>query len=78
MALISNITGKELIKVIKYLGYKLERQNKGNHRIFTHPNKPTIIIPAYKKKQVKIGLLLGILKTIGISKNDFLKLLKSI
>jgi len=76
MALISNITGKELIKVIKFLGYKLERQNKGNHRIFTHPNKPTIIIPVYKKKQVKIGLLLGILKTIGISKNDFLKLLK--
>ena len=75
MASLSNITGNDLIKAIKSIGYRLDRQNRGNHRIFVHNNKPTLTIPVYKKKHVKIGLLLGILKTIGIDKNEFIHLL---
>ena len=72
MASLSNVTGKELIKFIKSIGYRLDRQNKGNHRIFVHDFKSTLTIPVYKKKIVKIGLLLGILKSIGISKSEFI------
>ncbi|MGB7401234.1 MAG: type II toxin-antitoxin system HicA family toxin [Arcobacter sp.] len=72
MASISNITGKDLISYIKSIGYELNRQNRGNHRIYTHDEKKTLIIPVYKKKLVKIGLLSGILKDIGISKAEFI------
>lgn len=72
MASFSNITGRELIKFIKSIGYTFKRQNKGNHRIFVHDEKKTLIIPVYKKKMVKIGLLSGILKDIGISKVEFM------
>lgn len=72
MASLSNITGKKLIKFITSIGYRLERQNRGNHRIYTHNSKKTLIIPVYKKKAVKIGLLSGILKDIGISKAEFI------
>lgn len=72
MASLSNITGKELIKFVKSIGYRLDRQNRGNHRIFVHDEKATLTIPVYKKKIVKIGLLSGILKDIGISKSEFI------
>jgi len=72
VASLSNITGKELIKFIKSIGYRFDRQNRGNHRIFIHDDKKTLVIPVYKKKMVKIGLLCGILKNIGISKAEFI------
>lgn len=72
MASLSNITGKELIKFVKSIGYRFDRQNRGNHRVFVHNEKKTLVIPVYKKKAVKIGLLSGILKDIGISKAEFI------
>ncbi len=72
MSSLSNITGQELIKFVISIGYKFERQNKGNHRIFVHNNKKILVIPAYKKKILKKGLLCGILKDIGIPKAEFL------
>lgn len=72
MASLSNITGRELIKFVKSIGYRFDRQNKGNHRIFVHDDKKTLVIPVYKKKMVKIGLLSGILKDMGISKAEFI------
>jgi len=74
---LSNITGKEIIKVLQKLGYKFDRQNRGNHRIFVHTNLPPITIPVYKKKTIKPGLLKGILNKLNISKREFFKLLKN-
>ena len=70
---ISNITGREVIKVLNKLGYKFQRQNRGNHRIFTHPFFPMIVIPVYNKKIIKPGLLNRIIKQIGISKEEFMQ-----
>ena len=75
MASLTNITGKELFKFITSLCYRLEKQNRGNHRVYTHNIKKTLIVPVYKKKAVKIGLLSGILKDIGISKAEFINLI---
>lgn len=72
MASLSNITGRELIKFISLIGYKFKRQNRGNHRVYVHNSKKTLVIPVYKKKIVKIGLLSGILRDIGISKAEFI------
>ena len=71
MASARSITGRELIKFIYSIGYRFARQ-KGNHRIFVHNKNKTLTIPAYKKKAVKVGLLGGILKDIGISRTEFL------
>lgn len=71
MALLHNVTGNSLIRFIQSLGYSCERQN-GSHKIFTNQLCKTIIIPVYKKKIIKTGLLCGILKEIGISKTDFI------
>ena len=75
---LANISGRKIIKVLYSLGYKLSRQNRGNHRIFTHPFLPPVTIPVYKKKTIKPGLLKGILNEIGISREEFFQKLKRI
>jgi predicted RNA binding protein YcfA (HicA-like mRNA interferase family) len=44
VASLSNITGQELIKFIKSIGYRFDRQNRGNHRIFIHNEMKPITI----------------------------------
>ena len=71
MSSLPSITGRELIKFIYSIGYRLDRQ-KGSHKIFIHDNNKTLTIPVCKKKIVKAGLLGGILREIGISKTEFI------
>lgn len=71
MALLHNVTGNNLIRVIESLEYICERQN-GSHKIFTHRQSKTITIPVYKKKIVKIGLLCEILRKFGVLKTKFI------
>lgn len=76
MALLHNVTGSSLIRFMQSLGYVCERQN-GSHKIFTTQAGKTIVVPAYKKKIVKTGLLCGIFKDIGISKIEFIHAIQS-
>lgn len=71
MSLLHNVTGNSLIRFIQSRGYVCERQN-GRHKIFTNQVFKTITVPVHKKKIVKTGLLCKILKTIGISKSEFI------
>ncbi len=71
---LTNITGRELIRILKKLGFYLDRQNRGNHRIFKNDKGKIIVVPAYKKKVLKPGLLKGILSQLNISKDEFIKL----
>jgi len=71
---LTNITGREFIKILKKLGFYLDRQNRGNHRIFKNDKGKIIVVPAYKKKVLKPGLLKGILSQLNISKDEFIKL----
>ena len=50
MASLSNITGRELIKFVKSIGYRFERQNRGNHRIYIHDAKKLLLFPYIKRK----------------------------
>ncbi|MEO1927597.1 MAG: type II toxin-antitoxin system HicA family toxin [Nautiliaceae bacterium] len=71
---LTNITGRELMKILKKLGFYFDRQNRGNHRIFKNPKGEIVVIPAYKKKILKPGLLKGILNQLNINKDEFMKL----
>jgi predicted RNA binding protein YcfA (HicA-like mRNA interferase family) len=71
---LTNITGREFIKILKKLGFYLDRQNRGNHRIFKNDRGEIVVIPVYNKKVLKPGLLKGILSQLNISKDEFMKL----
>ena len=65
------VNWKDLVKVCEGIGCRLDRQ-KGDHYIMVRKglNRP-VVIP--KKRNLKEGIVLGILKTIGLSKAEFLK-----
>ena len=76
MTKLSQISGKELVKVLQKVGYELISQ-KGSHiklRQF-NPIKITIIVPNHKI--IRPGTLNNILKKVGISKDRLKEILKN-
>lgn len=66
---------RQLIRVLEQSGWKLAR-SKGSHHHFTHPDKPQVISVPVHARDMKRGTLAGILSDAGISREEFLRLLK--
>ena len=69
-----SVKAKDFIKVIKTLGFNLDRQ-KGSHAIYKDDRGNRVIVPIHSGKDLKQGTLLGMIKDIGIDKEAFFELL---
>jgi predicted RNA binding protein YcfA (HicA-like mRNA interferase family) len=69
-----SLKSKEVIKVLEKLGFVFVRQ-KGSHRIYVK-GSIGITIP-YHTKDLKKGTLKAIIKQVGLSVEEFLKLLRN-
>ncbi|MEX0993196.1 MAG: type II toxin-antitoxin system HicA family toxin [Solirubrobacterales bacterium] len=70
-----SVRGKQRLKVLEAEGWYLKR-TKGSHHIMRHPTIPDAIsVPIHGNRNIKPGLLLNILKTAGISRAEFQRLL---
>ena len=67
------ISGKDLLKVFRKLGFEIERQ-RGSHVFIRHPDGRRLTIPVYDV--VPVNLLLWILAEANVSREEFLKLVK--
>ena len=70
MGILSNISGKEAVKVFKKFGYVVDHQT-GSYMILYHQSKPTLSIPDHK--ELAPGLLWGLLRKSEITIDEFLK-----
>ena len=70
MGLLSNVSGKEAVKIFQKFGYSLDHQT-GSHIIFYHESKPTLSIPDHK--ELAPGLLRGLIRKSGLTVEEFLK-----
>jgi predicted RNA binding protein YcfA (HicA-like mRNA interferase family) len=61
-------------KVLAKAGFQVARQ-KGSHLILI---KDEYVVPVPKHKEIKRGLLMEIIAEAGLTKEEFLKLLKEI
>jgi predicted RNA binding protein YcfA (HicA-like mRNA interferase family) len=66
------LSWREVVKALRKAGFQVERQ-KGSHLILT---KNELIVPVPKHKQLKRGLLMAIIEEAGLTKDEFLNLLK--
>ncbi|MEK6981625.1 MAG: type II toxin-antitoxin system HicA family toxin [Candidatus Micrarchaeota archaeon] len=71
------IPGKKLIKLLNLLGY-LEVRHKGSHAILENAQTKKITIVPIRSKDVGVGLILVILREVGISREEYFELLKKI
>ncbi len=70
------ISGMDIVKALKSEGFILSRQS-GSHMILVKElenEKVTVVVP--KHKEVAKGTLLSIISQSGLSKDEFIKLLK--
>jgi predicted RNA binding protein YcfA (HicA-like mRNA interferase family) len=61
---------KEVIRALERLGF-VNRRQTGSHVVLRHPiNKYTTVVPLHTK-EIKRGLLFGIIKQAGLSQQNF-------
>jgi len=72
---IQPLSPQKLIKILQKAGFKVVRQ-KGSHVIMMNNRNIRIVIPVHPGKDVKPGLIRAIIKEAGLSREDFLQLLK--
>ncbi|MEM2123267.1 MAG: type II toxin-antitoxin system HicA family toxin [Candidatus Bathyarchaeia archaeon] len=75
MSKISPLNPHKLIKVLQKAGFRILRQ-KGSHIIMIDDKETRVVIPVHPGKDVKPGLTRAIIKEAGLSREEFLKLLK--
>ncbi len=59
---------RELIKLVEKAGWVFEREGKGSHTIYIHPNKPNPLSIPVHSGDIPKGTLNSILKQAGIKK----------
>jgi predicted RNA binding protein YcfA (HicA-like mRNA interferase family) len=68
------VTGKQLVKVLEGQGWHVKRI-RGSHHILRHPSIPDAIpVPVHGNQSIKRGALGNILRTAGISREEFNRL----
>lgn len=63
------ISPKEMVRILLKLGFKEIRQN-GSHKFFKHDDGRCTVIPIHGK-DLKRGLIKGILKDINLSDEQY-------
>jgi len=70
LGILSNISGKEAVKIFQKFGYMLDHQT-GSHMILYHESRPTLSLPNHK--ELAPGLLRGLIRKSGLTVDEFLK-----
>ena len=70
MGRLSNISGKEAVKIFEKFGYVLDHQT-GSHIILWCESKPTLSIPNHR--ELAPGLLRSLIRQTGITVDEFLE-----
>lgn len=69
------VSGKQVIKILESRGWYVKRI-RGSHHILRHPTIPDAVpVPVHGNQAVKRGTLGNILRTAGISREEFQRLL---
>jgi len=64
------LSSKELCKFLEKEGFQHIRQ-KGSHSFYRHPDGRTTVVPMHSNKDIKRGLLKGILDEIRMTREKF-------
>jgi len=70
------VSSDKLIKLLKDLGFEFTRQ-KGSHiSLHKKTSEEIILVVVPKKKEIKKGTLLSILKKAHLNREEFMRLLR--
>ena len=68
------VPGAKVVKALESAGFGVTRIN-GSHHIMRHPDGRSVALPVHGGQDVPKGTLRGILASIGMSPDEFRKLI---
>jgi predicted RNA binding protein YcfA (HicA-like mRNA interferase family) len=71
---IPSISGAKVVKALQNAGFAVTRVN-GSHHVMRHPDGRSVAVPVHAGRDIAKGTLRGILASVGISPDEFIKLL---
>lgn len=74
MSIIAGFTYKDLIKKLKSAGFVYDRQAKGSHEIWYHPDKKLRTTIPNHPGTIKKGTLKAIIKQMNLTTDEFINL----
>jgi len=69
------VKSNQLVKILLKLGF-LKYHQVGSHVQFKHADGQRITVPVHQGKEIPCGTLQAIIRDIGISREDFIKLMR--
>jgi predicted RNA binding protein YcfA (HicA-like mRNA interferase family) len=66
-----------MFTVTHALGYQLDRQ-RGSHAIYKDGSGRRVVVPMHSGKDLKPGTLGGMMKDVGLEKNEFFQRLRDL
>ncbi|MBP2033788.1 putative RNA binding protein YcfA (HicA-like mRNA interferase family) [Clostridium algifaecis] len=76
MSRLTIISDKDMVKMLQKIGFIEVRQN-GSHRFFAHSDGRCTVVPVHGK-DLKRGLIKGILKDVKITDDEYEELRKKL
>jgi predicted RNA binding protein YcfA (HicA-like mRNA interferase family) len=75
MTKLPSLTGKEIVSLLKKVGFVAERQ-RGSHVFLRHNDGRATVVPIHSGETIGPGLLSKILRDVEMTKDEFLKILE--
>jgi predicted RNA binding protein YcfA (HicA-like mRNA interferase family) len=75
MSKLPSLTGKEVVSLLKKVGFVVERQ-RGSHVFLKHDDGRATVVPIHSGETIGSGLLSKILRDVEITKDELLKILE--
>ena len=70
------VNGKQVIAALEREGWYVKRI-RGSHHVLRHPDiRDAIPVPVHGNREIKRGTLASILRTAGIGRDEFARLLR--
>lgn len=70
MARLTPIKARDLIRILRELGFEMARQ-RGSHTFWRHSDGRTTVVPIHGGEEISRGLLRKILRDIDLNPEDF-------
>ncbi len=71
------ISGKQAIEAFGAAGFRLDRISKSSHHILKKSGHPYLLsVPVHRNKTLKPGTLRGLIRSSGLTVEEFVTLLK--
>jgi predicted RNA binding protein YcfA (HicA-like mRNA interferase family) len=70
------VNGKQVIAALEKEGWYVKRV-RGSHHVLRHPSIPDAIpVPVHGNREIKRGTLASILRTAGVGRDEFARLVR--